>query len=518
MMSPLLQIASLIPLISLASGTIISTTTEWPKTIPNRHQLAKIINTKYFEIISDTQQTQSRCVLINGYYAGSMLYVTASHPLRLVHYLFELMQTWNEIQGKPYPDYRYVGMATHNLIQFTEMYLKSGRYSVTLERLQDVYQSLKYLFAELTFFNIIYFDPYTSWMSDGALQYQYERIGHGSQADVIKVYNVTDPKQIYALKIFKSNSLSLSCQTEENILTEIQNKLNLSDINVPRIFGHYCANTNSILMEFIHGVPIGKLNMTNSEASKALAQISTIVVKLGRIGIGHFDINTRNILKEVNGDYWLIDFGCAVSLPVTGDSMQMINAIQFMRLPIFGYVPFMAQQTVLLNNLVRNVQSGNVCTLIDDVNITKLIIEGNLYSLQATILWNLLTPAYYLNVHFMSAAFVSNLDIKEEMSDIIGYARKIEKLVIQNSKDLKLYSSAACFYFVSIWQKQLVLLDQLDFNDGVLKMEQFQLLKQAGNVQVSSSHSQYHQTVAYWQPRDTDIPGTSSCLCDCVLM
>ena len=172
-MSPLLQIISLIPLLLLASGTIISTTTEWPKTIPNRYQLAKIINAKYFEIASDLQQTQTRSIYINGYYAGSMLYGTASHPLRLAHYLFELMQTWNDIQGKPHRDYRYVGLATHNLIHFTEMCLKSGRHSITLERLQHVYQSLKYLFAELTFFNIIYFAPYTSWMSDGALQYRH---------------------------------------------------------------------------------------------------------------------------------------------------------------------------------------------------------------------------------------------------------------------------------------------------------------------------------------------------------
>ena len=190
----------------------------------------------------------------------------------------------------------------NSLIYFIKGCLLDMSKPITCNYLQNVYRSLSYLFISSTdasfFYGVIYFNPYVYWISNGALQY-IEPLGSGSQAHVVKAYNLSDPSQFYAVKIFKEPK---RCEQEEIIMHRIQNELT-DNLNIPRIFAKNCRETNAILMQYINAKSLFKTTLTSHQALDMMQQLTTIIIKLGEIGIGHFDIHEGNILKDVNGNY-----------------------------------------------------------------------------------------------------------------------------------------------------------------------------------------------------------------------
>ena len=378
-------------------------TIKWINTVYDRHDLAKVISkqaTKLVNLAAKSCDNKSIEVRINKIRVGNIKQHHVTDPHKLTLYLLRLMQIWNQIRRPNQSRYEKIKLYLANLIEFIELYLMQNLNKINLRKLHIIYYGLDYLFPDnvdaLFFYTVLYYKPYTTWMSNGKLQCT-QWLGSGSQADVVKVMEI--PKnnahlsslRYYALKIFNVFANSNSCHQEEQIMHRIYNEIDNkdSDLRIPRIFGKNCRKTSTILMQYVNGRQLFDTHLTARKAQILLQQISKIIVKLGRIGIGHFDINDGNVLEDIHGNFWLIDFGLALNLII--DNMNETNSnIYELRLPLIGTFVFMAPQTIELNAfLTRNMifeRLENEHT----VNITELIIKGNLYSLQAVTLWSLM--------------------------------------------------------------------------------------------------------------------------------
>ena len=433
-------------------GTYHNDIPQWTYLVQDRHEMASILyhysNILYYSkpyhynILNQTERVTP--IKIKGYNAGFISAKDAANPKMLAIRLIQFMQIWSQARKPSYGTYERIRIYSNNLIAFIDQSLIHSR-QITLGNLQVVQQSINYLFPHIKdasfFYDVIYFKPYTNWMSHGVLQHK-ERLGSGAQADVIKVYNISNTKIIYALKIFKQNE---GCQREEFIMHRIHRKIHDENLKIPRIFGKHCKNTETMLIEYIDGTVIWRNKLTPEKAKIALKQLSNTIIKLGSIGIGHFDLNEGNILEDEFGNFWLIDFGFAIQ------TYDIINTSLAKKIyPIIGCIAFLSPHTMELNKVINqdiNQTDANI--------ITQMIINGNLYSLQAVVSWNML----------------NNTDPTKRQ--IAKYADSIR---IDGLRKFSLLSAKVLGYLNHMWRLHKQLVNRHNFDDGVLKEEMFILV------------------------------------------
>eukprot|EP01084_Bolivina_argentea_P261918 442798_1 len=226
---------------------------------------------------------------------------------------------------------------------------------------------------------LIYYCPFISWISKNRFKF-ISKIGSGTQAIVIKVQDVNNGTR-FALKIFKN---SFDCFYEMMILNRIKDEFysgNLHSINVPKIVSDpdiSCKTHSAILMQYINGVDLTYYStIAPIMLNRLWEQISDVIIQLANIGIGHFDINRRNILVDNNSNFWLIDFGFGISINDTNP-----KDFQF---TIIGTWLFYSPQAYELDKMMKKISQsvGYNITATDKTTIKKLITDANLYSLQA---------------------------------------------------------------------------------------------------------------------------------------
>ena len=361
---------------------------EWVATVPDRHVMAKILN-HHSRLLQQTEPDDAMEVFINGVRADMLRPKDIRDPIRLTLRLLKLYEIWNREKIHVYSKYNQIRRSLSNLKESV-----AEPVLITLGGLQMVHRSLRNLFADTEdadcFYSVLYYKPYVSWASRGSLQF-IASLGSGSQADVIMVrtaeihsHNYTaSSSSLYALKIFNAVHAHNACQREERVMHQIQT-LNISGI--PRIFGEQCKDTHSILMEYINGHEIAHHALTPQEARSMLSQLTQIIVRLGAAGIGHYDLNDGNIIKDVSGNYWLIDFGLSARFP----NLQRLRLSELdqVHFPIIGTFMYLSPRTITLNAMVSDAKKKGLKEI--HLNVTDFIIKGNLHSLQALVFVNLI--------------------------------------------------------------------------------------------------------------------------------
>lgn len=344
--------------------------TEWTKYISDRHELARALNheSRALQDLKKDPPNNQISIFIKNHKVSSIDPSDITNPYKVTIELLKLMNIWNEATKPAQGRYGHIRRAVSHLIEFAR------QEDISLDKLQTVYDALCYIFVDRNdasfFYRTLYYVQFPYFISNGRLKF-VQTIGSGAQADVIKVREHTDASKVYALKIFNKDKDQKHCQQEEGIMRKI--KAGITErINIPRIFGKHCK-AQSILMEYVEGDPLDELKWSEHEVAKLLNQVSSIIIRLGQIGIGHFDLNEGNILKNrVSGDYWLIDFGFAISVPFDKSVTEII-----------GTFLYLAPQSITLNMVLRKMNKR-------EVDVKTLVVEANLYSLQAITLNSLL--------------------------------------------------------------------------------------------------------------------------------
>ena len=235
------------------------------------------------------------------------------------------------------------------------------------------------------FFEWVYYNKLVPFISKNRLKF-VSKIGSGSQANVLKVRDITN-SELFALKLFEKLP---ECLHEFNILSTIYNEFDDStNVKIPRVvkgedihrFSISCHSHRGMLMEFIDGVPFRKLNIsTQNEAISIWNQLSSAIKVLGHKGIGHFDINDGNVLKDKDDKYWLIDWGLAKIIKKDTTPLRLLAAA-----PVYGtwcyYSPHALKLSEMMNNIGKKLPEQ--ISLDQLTSINQLTIDANLYSLQA---------------------------------------------------------------------------------------------------------------------------------------
>ena len=166
---------------------------------------------------------------------------------------------------------------------------------------------------------------------------------------------------------------------------------------------------------------------------------------------------------------WLIDFGLAVSLPQDDVTNAMTNS----RFPIVGCILTMAPQTIILNHIISDLKGQGQrvnSSLIHEINITEIIIEANLYSLQTVVLW----------------CWPSSKSTSSIKHQLIGFARKINDVAVFHSNPEQVFSKD-----IGLFQEYLGLNQQLlelhNTSNGVLSAEMFELVASGSRDTIAKS-------------------------------
>eukprot|EP01084_Bolivina_argentea_P035352 65586_1 len=253
-------------------------------------------------------------------------------------------------------------------------------------------------------FVCLYYFPYIKHISNDTLQL-IGIVGEGAQSVVAKVKCRFDHQQVYALKLFKPDQKTHCCD-EQAILLKMRTHESIK--NVPEIYSTVhaeiinCDTSNAILMQFIDGKTLNQHKFADTvDHEKALGniyiQMSSLIKYLASIGISHNDINTYNIIIDKNNTPWLIDFGMTLNIENNRLTCKQLSK------DIIGtwlfYAPHTYSMHLLRLKLIKQISIAQIIILSKDVirEWTRLMINGNLYSLQA-VLFHKLTINEELNI------------------------------------------------------------------------------------------------------------------------
>ena len=237
------------------------------------------------------------------------------------------------------------------------------------------------------FYEWIYYDDYIAFISKKRLELMH-KLGDGVQADVFLVRDTANLNQ-FALKIFNKHEHD-SALREETILqrieAEIHSNYTLSaKLHVPRIINDYkiCAfRHNAILMEFIESVEFDDDTWSNPDSMRLMRhQIGKTIEILSSFGIGHFDIQKNNILLDVDGYFWIIDFGLAVNINLEWSIKQIST-------PLIGTWLFYSPYAFELSRFLEECKQKKIDFVPEDYRsvVVDHIKKADLYSLEALIL------------------------------------------------------------------------------------------------------------------------------------
>lgn len=321
---------------------------------------------------------------------------TDNHAVSII--LLELMHDW----------YNYVpnGETTWHRCTIEDLLcLLWSTEQTNINTLQIMYDSLKDVFpiqkAYHLFYQWMYYEPYISLLSDNRLKF-ISHLGEGSQANVIKV---SDGNKHYALKIFYQ-----TCETqiiEQQILlrieTLIQNKKpnkRIDNIRIARIavqdqielnLNINYAKHKALLLTFVDAKPLSQIQAFNTKDAKIMLKELQFISKwLINHGISHDDYNEDNILRDINGNYWVIDFGL-------GKYLNTENELKYYKHPFIGTWLFYSPSTFNLSRWLQKEinQSGqHTITIHDRQRWNEQVLNAHLYSAQAIAAHKLLQQDY----------------------------------------------------------------------------------------------------------------------------
>ena len=345
------------------------------------HQIHRIANyyvadKAHVDVISDDNEI---------YFPFHLSNFELDEPSSIAHHLIDIIYEWYEYQ------------VFHNLSQDLKIQLKQVAklkqsliqidQQPSLHSFQDVQRSLRNVFPArkqqnyALFYQFLYYEPFIEFISRGTLIIE-SILGEGSQSIVYKVQSLTSMEKLFfAIKIYKRYDYNPECLTEERIMNHINHYGYLIPVPrlIPQIYGVSinCIQHNAILMQYIDTVS-KKVQFSPENAIDMFQQLKSAVIELGIMGISHDDINDNNIMMDVNNKYWLIDFGhSSIILSDEIENTSIIGTWMFYSPALFDLNMYL-----LTSNQINDVAL--------DVGVMKrLIIDGNMYSLQATILHRL---------------------------------------------------------------------------------------------------------------------------------
>eukprot|EP01083_Nonionella_stella_P251008 866513_1 len=306
-------------------------------------------------------------------------------PVQIVRAVLNAMLTWyghrTDLTFKLNP--RKIQRLLHVINQAMHPILCYLNTFIELEVLITAFASTDHRFNHLL--QCLYYELYTQWISNHALQF-VSKIGAGHQANVIKVQDAKN-NHTYALKLYTS---AKDCVEEFHIFERIENEIHAANIsiNTPRLISGYditCSKHYALLMQYIDGIEIHQIikMFTKDTAQKMWIQLSDTINKLGNRGIGHFDLNACNILVDNDDTFWLIDFGFGISISANAGTRDL----RLVPNPIIGtwcfYSPQAYELSLIIRQLSRSRAISQQLTNVGRVRVNQLIIDANLYSLQA---------------------------------------------------------------------------------------------------------------------------------------
>eukprot|EP01083_Nonionella_stella_P152962 490857_1 len=273
---------------------------------------------------------------------------------------------------------------------------------LSLSQLHRIYDHMIFVFpckmqlsSTCKIFYSLYYIQYIRFISAGKLDVVH-CLGEGVEAVVFKVTDTiyNSQRNVFALKLHKSPS-EVYCVKEEMIMDRIQKFSDdiVFEIAVPKRIESIngvqinCTSQHAILMEYIDGDMLRNIDLNETQALDMYVQLSQTIQRLGEIGISHNDLNECNIMVDAYGKWYLIDLGF-------GFDIHALN-VDTMEWPIVGSWAYYSPHLFALSTLKKEYA---VCfkSLSDVFEVrlckttwTKLMVDGNLYSLEAIILTKL---------------------------------------------------------------------------------------------------------------------------------
>ena len=243
-----------------------------------------------------------------------------------------------------------------------------------------------------------FYNEKVRWISRGTLSI-LTTLGEGDRSVIFRVQsdNRFSP-QIFALKMYKNPSDWSLCINEERIMRQISrhnalfNSLGLdSQIAVPAVFASIegvvidCILHNAFLMEYVDGFSLRQLrgrlperSFTADDADDMYIELKNTIDLLFGIGILHNDITFGNVMVDSNGKYWLINFSRATST-LYDDSNPPHKLLG-------AWTTYSPHLHVVNEKLLMNLSNITMSTH----GIQRLAYSGNIYSLQVTVLHQML--------------------------------------------------------------------------------------------------------------------------------
>lgn len=333
--------------VELAAVTPVVEQPAWIHTVGSMQDLTAEIN-ELSQMLVGSESSVPVQFFINAHPALLMLPEDFQDRNRIARKLLELAIIWN--------DGTLTQLDTSNVHQAIDLLLLHCRNVIALEPksigdLQSIHRSLGIIFGgdpihqsdASFFFELLYYNPYVRFATNQSLHFN-KVISRGFKSDIIRIGNRS---RTFALKLFhgphggqSSGIASNECLQEQKIMHEIRDRVS-EFISIPRIYGHHCKFSNSILMEYIDGQSLKNTQLTRTEAKSVLQEIGNIITRLGSVGIGHFNINEDHIIKDRSGHYWLFGFGNGVVLPQRADGL-VVDDCSGLNLPILGTLRYVS--------------------------------------------------------------------------------------------------------------------------------------------------------------------------------
>eukprot|EP01083_Nonionella_stella_P248433 860099_1 len=229
------------------------------------------------------------------------------------------------------------------------------------------------------------------------------KISEGTTTIVLKLKS--HEQIFYALKIYKTGYYGL-CAKERSVMDHIhqcyRHGIANHTVHIPRVIKYLhvqpidCRTHGAILMEFIEGVTLSEIKpFTANDGYRILSALTDAMIDLGLLGFCYFGLDLNSIIRNHHGQYYLMGWRDVFYLK----SQHVMDWKTHGKTPIGSNVNWFhySSQLLILNNMreheyqrimhsmMRNITHPSMFSVSNIENWMSLIIDANLYSLQAMV-------------------------------------------------------------------------------------------------------------------------------------
>lgn len=374
----------------------------------------------------------------------SLLTITEEHvknPFKIAEEVIHIMHQWYHLQyKKTKQEHFFLKFASlsalSSLLKLIERHPTEERFSTLYQLLLDVYPTeaqVDYTRQNyVLFYRFVYYERWLKYISNSKLEIM-SVLGENKYNILFKV-KVNE--QILQLKVYKEASSVERCSNEWKIMKKISvfNDKNQVDyeIPVPRVITSIAGislelhHKNLILMEFIPSTNANPFSQPFSppEAIAIYEKLSPAIIYLGKLGIS-YDIKKHQIVTDEDGKWWLSNFEFVYDLSdyVDLQTNKQYAEMQFMFAPWLYFSPQFYQF-----NDQYVFDSADIGETVDTDRMKTLIINGNLYTFQATILHYLMEKD---NDEIMKRKKHELIDISLQINRMLHIKEKVDLGMIQ---------------------------------------------------------------------------------------